>query len=150
MGSRPQGTTAMAIERTLSIIKPDATRRNLTGRINAKFEEAGLRIVAQKRIRLSLDQAQQFYAVHQARPFFGELTEFMASGPVVVQVLEGEGAVLKNREVMGATNPKDAAPGTIRAEFAESVGENSVHGSDAPDTAAQEIAFFFAGIELVG
>jgi nucleoside-diphosphate kinase len=140
----------MAIERTLSIIKPDATRRNLTGRINAKFEEAGLRIVAQKRIRLSLDQAQQFYAVHQARPFFGELTEFMASGPVVVQVLEGEGAVLKNREVMGATNPKDAAPGTIRAEFAESVGENSVHGSDAPDTAAQEIAFFFAGIELVG
>ena len=150
MGSRPQGTTAMAIERTLSIIKPDATRRNLTGRINAKFEEAGLRIVAQKRIRLSLDQAQQFYAVHQARPFFGELTEFMASGPVVVQVLEGEGAVLKNREVMGATNPKDAAPGTIRAEFAESVGENSVHGSDAPDTAAQEIAFFFAGTELVG
>ena len=140
----------MATERTLSIIKPDATRRNLTGKINAKFEDAGLRIVAQKRIQLTVQQAQQFYAVHAARPFFGELTEFMASGPVVVQVLEGEGAVLKNREVMGATNPKDAAPGTIRAEFAESVGENSVHGSDAPDTAAQEIAFFFSGIELVG
>jgi nucleoside-diphosphate kinase len=140
----------MAIERTLSIIKPDATRRNLTGKINAKFEDAGLRIVAQKRIQLTVAQAQQFYAVHSARPFFGELTEFMASGPVVVQVLEGEGAVLKNREVMGATNPKDAAPGTVRAEFAESVGENSVHGSDAPETAAQEIAFFFAGIELVG
>ena len=140
----------MAIERTLSIIKPDATRRNLTGKINAKFEEAGLRIIAQKRIRLTLEQAQQFYAVHSARPFFGELTEFMASGPVVVQVLEGEGAVLKNREVMGATNPKDAAPGTIRAEFADSVGENSVHGSDAPETAREEIAFFFSGLELVG
>ncbi len=137
-------------ERTLSIIKPDATRRNLTGKINAKFEDAGLRIVAQKRIQLSLQQAQQFYAVHSARPFFGELTEFMASGPVVVQVLEGENAVLKNREVMGATNPKDAAPGTIRAEFAESVGENSVHGSDAPETAREEIAFFFSGIEQVG
>ena len=140
----------MATERTLSIIKPDATRRNLTGKIAAKFEEAGLRIVASKRIQLTLAQAQQFYAVHSARPFFGELTEFMASGPVVVQVLEGEGAVLKNREVMGATNPKDAAPGTVRAEFAESVGENSVHGSDAPETAAEEIAFFFAGTELVG
>ena len=140
----------MAIERTLSIIKPDATRRNLTGKIAAKFEEAGLRIVASKRIQLTLAQAQQFYAVHSARPFFGELTEFMASGPVVVQVLEGEGAVLKNREVMGATNPKDAAPGTVRAEFAESVGENSVHGSDAPGTAAEEIAFFFSGLELVG
>jgi nucleoside-diphosphate kinase len=140
----------MAIERTLSIIKPDATARNLTGAINAKFEAAGLRIVAQKRVRLSLAQAQQFYAVHSARPFFGELTEFMASGPVVLQVLEGEGAILKNREVMGATNPKDAAPGTIRAEFALSVGENSVHGSDAPETAAQEIAFFFAGLEIVG
>ena len=140
----------MAIERTLSIIKPDATRRNLTGKINAKFEDAGLRIVAQKRIQLSLNQAQQFYAVHSARPFFGELTEFMASGPVVVQVLEGENAVQQNRQVMGATNPKDAAPGTIRAEFAESVGENSVHGSDAPETAAQEIAFFFSGLELVG
>ena len=140
----------MATERTLSIIKPDATRRNLTGKINAKFEEAGLRIVAQKRIRLSQAQAEQFYAVHKARPFFGELTEFMASGPVVVQVLEGEGAVQKNRQVMGATNPKDAAPGTVRAEFAESVGENSVHGSDAPETAAEEIAFFFSGLELVG
>ncbi|NAZ36154.1 nucleoside-diphosphate kinase [Rubellimicrobium sp. CFH 75288] len=140
----------MATERTLSIIKPDATRRNLTGRINAKFEEAGLRIIAQKRIRLTQAQAEQFYAVHKDRPFFGELTAFMASGPVVVQVLEGENAVLKNREVMGATNPKDAAPGTIRAEFAESVGENSVHGSDAPETAREEIAFFFAGIELVG
>ncbi len=140
----------MATERTLSIIKPDATKRNLTGRINAKFEEAGLRFVAQKRLHLSLSQAQQFYAVHKDRPFFGELTEFMASGPVVVQVLEGEGAILKNREVMGATNPANAAPGTIRKEFALSVGENSVHGSDAPETAAAEIAFFFSGLELVG
>lgn len=140
----------MALERTLSIIKPDATRRNLTGKINAKFEEAGLRIVAQKRIQLSPAQAGQFYAVHKDRPFFGELTEFMASAPVVVQVLEGEGAIAKNREVMGATNPADAAAGTIRAEFAESVGENSVHGSDAPETAAEEIAFFFSGLELVG
>jgi nucleoside-diphosphate kinase len=140
----------MAIERTLSIIKPDATRRNLTGKINAKFEEAGLRVVAQKRILLSQAQAEQFYAVHKERPFFGELTQFMASGPVVVQVLEGEGAVQKNRQVMGATNPKDAAPGTIRAEFAESVGENSVHGSDAPETAREEIAFFFLGLEIVG
>jgi len=140
----------MALQRTLSIIKPDATRRNLTGKINAKFEDAGLRIVAQKRIQLTVDQAGMFYDVHRARPFFGELTEFMASGPVVVQVLEGEDAVVKNREVMGATNPKDAAPGTIRAEFAESVGENSVHGSDAPETAAEEIAFYFSDLELVG
>jgi nucleoside-diphosphate kinase len=140
----------MAIQRTLSIIKPDATGRNLTGRINAKFEEAGLRIVAQKRIRLTMEQAGTFYAVHKERPFYGELCEFMASGPVVVQVLEGEDAVAKNREVMGATNPADAAPGTIRAEFAQSVGENSVHGSDAPETAAEEIAYFFAGIEIVG
>ncbi len=140
----------MAIERTLSIIKPDATRRNLTGKIIVKFEDAGLRIVAQKRIQLTVEQAGLFYDVHRARPFFGELTEFMASGPVVVQVLEGESAVTKNREVMGATNPKDAAPGTIRAEFAQSVGENSVHGSDAPDTAMEEIAFFFSGLELVG
>ena len=140
----------MAIERTLSIIKPDATRRNLTGKINAKFEEAGLRIVAQKRIKLSMEQAGKFYEVHKERPFYGELCEFMASEPVVVQVLEGEGAILKNREVMGATNPADAAPGTIRAEFAESVGENSVHGSDAPETAAQEIAYFFSGLDLVG
>ncbi|MCP1167744.1 nucleoside-diphosphate kinase [Limimaricola litoreus] len=140
----------MATERTLSIIKPDATKRNLTGKINAKFEDAGLRIVAQKRIQLTQDQAGQFYAVHKERPFFGELTEFMASGPVVVQVLEGEGAIAKNREVMGATNPADAAAGTIRAEFAESVGENSVHGSDAPETAKEEISFFFSGLELVG
>ncbi|WP_370285832.1 nucleoside-diphosphate kinase [Pseudooceanicola nanhaiensis] len=140
----------MAIERTLSIIKPDATRRNLTGKINAKFEEAGLRIIAQKRIKLTMEQAGKFYEVHKDRPFYGELCEFMASEPVVVQVLEGEGAIAKNREVMGATNPADAAAGTIRAEFAESVGENSVHGSDAPETAAQEIAYFFSGLELVG
>ena len=140
----------MALERTFSIIKPDATRRNLTGAINAKFEEAGLRIVAQKRIHLTKEQAGKFYEVHAERPFYDELCEFMSSAPVVVQVLEGEDAIAKNREIMGATNPADAAPGTIRAEFAESVGENSVHGSDAPETAAQEIAYFFAGIELVG
>ena len=140
----------MAIERTLSIIKPDATKRNLTGKINAKFEEAGLRIIAQKRIHLSKSQAGVFYKVHAERPFYDELCEFMASEPVVVQVLEGEGAILKNREVMGATNPAEAAPGTIRAEYAESVGENSVHGSDAPETAAVEISYFFAGLELVG
>ncbi len=140
----------MATERTLSIIKPDATTRNLTGKINAKFEEAGLRIVAQKRIQLTKEQAGVFYAVHAERPFYGELCEFMASAPVVVQVLEGEGAILKNREVMGATNPADAAPGTIRAEFAQSVGENSVHGSDSPEAAAEEIAYFFSGLELVG
>ena len=140
----------MAIERTLSIIKPDATKRNLTGKINAKFEEAGLRIIAQKRMHLSKAQAGVFYEVHAERPFYDELCEFMASEPVVVQVLEGEGAILKNREVMGATNPAEAAPGTILAEFAESVGENSVHGSDAPETAAVEISYFFAGLELVG
>lgn len=140
----------MAIERTLSIIKPDATKRNLTGNINAKFEEAGLRIIAQKRIHLSKDQAGVFYEVHAERPFYDELCDFMASEPVVVQVLEGEGAILKNREVMGATNPAEAAEGTVRAEYAESVGENSVHGSDAPETAAVEIAYFFAGLELVG
>ncbi|MEZ5685093.1 MAG: nucleoside-diphosphate kinase [Paracoccaceae bacterium] len=140
----------MAIERTLSIIKPDATKRNLTGKINAKFEEAGLRIVAQKRIKLTLEQAGKFYEVHKERPFYGELCEFMTSEPVVVQVLEGEGAIKKNREVMGATNPAEAADGTIRKEFALSVGENSVHGSDAPETAAVEIAFFFSGLELVG
>ena len=140
----------MALERTLSIIKPDATRRNLTGKINAKFEDAGLRIVAQKRILLTKDQAGTFYAVHKERPFYDELCEFMSSEPVVVQVLEGEGAIAKNREGMGATNPADAAPGTIRAEFAESVGENSVHGSDAPETAAAEIAYYFSGLELVG
>lgn len=140
----------MAIERTLSIIKPDATRRNLTGAINAKLEGAGLRIVAQKRVQLTRVQAEAFYAVHRERPFFGELTEFMSSGPVVVQVLEGEDAIAKNREVMGATNPAEAAEGTIRKEFALSIGENSVHGSDGPDTAAVEIAYFFSGLEIVG
>lgn len=140
----------MATERTLSVIKPDATKRNLTGKINSKFEEAGLRIVAQKRIQMTKAQAQEFYKVHAERPFYDELTDFMASGPVVAQVLEGEGAIAKNREVMGATNPADAEPGTIRAEFAESVGENSVHGSDAPETAETEIAFFFSELEIVG
>ncbi|MDI3306152.1 MAG: nucleoside-diphosphate kinase [Acetobacteraceae bacterium] len=140
----------MAIERTLSIIKPDATRRNLTGKINAKFEEAGLRIVAQKRLRLSEAQAGEFYAVHRERPFYKDLVAFMTSGPVVVQVLEGENAVAKNREIMGATNPANAAPGTIRKEFAESIEANSVHGSDSPETAKAEIAFFFAGIEITG
>jgi len=140
----------MALERTFSIIKPDATRRNLTGKINAKFEEAGLRIVAQKRIHLTKAQAGKFYAVHSERPFYDELCEFMSSEPIVVQVLEGENAIAKNREVMGATNPDDADEGTIRKEFALSIGENSVHGSDAEDTAAEEIAYFFSGLELVG
>ncbi len=140
----------MAIERTFSMIKPDATKRNLTGAITAKLEEAGLRVVAAKRIHMSLAQAQAFYAVHSERPFFGELTEFMSSGPTVVQVLEGENAILKNREVMGATNPAEADEGTIRKEFALSLGENSVHGSDAPETAAEEIAFWFGGNEIVG
>ncbi len=140
----------MAIERTFSMIKPDATKRNLTGAIVARFEEAGLRVVASKRLWLSKRQAEAFYAVHKDRPFFGELTEFMSSGPIVAQVLEGEGAVLKNREVMGATNPANAAEGTIRKDFALSIGENSVHGSDAPETAAEEIAFFFSGLEIVG
>jgi nucleoside-diphosphate kinase len=140
----------MAIERTLSIIKPDATARNITGKIVAKLEDAGLRVVAQKRIHLSRERAEQFYAVHKERPFFGELTEFMSSGPVVVQVLEGENAIAKNREVMGATDPKKAEAGTIRADFAEDVGRNSVHGSDAAETAKEEIAFFFADDEIVG
>ena len=140
----------MATQRTLSILKPDATRRNLTGKINARFEEAGLRIVAQKRLHLTRAQAEAFYAVHQARPFFNDLCTFMCSGPVVAQVLEGENAVQKNRDVMGATNPANAAPGTIRKDFAESIEANSVHGSDAPETAAQEIAFFFSGLEIVG
>ncbi len=140
----------MAIERTLSIIKPDATRRNITGKINAMLEEAGLRIVAQKRIRLTRAQAEEFYAVHRERPFFNDLVEFMISGPVVVQVLEGEDAVARNREVMGATNPADAAEGTIRKTFAESIEANSVHGSDSPENAAKEIRFFFSGIEIVG
>jgi nucleoside-diphosphate kinase len=140
----------MASERTFSIIKPDATKRNITGKIIDKLESAGLRIVAQKRIRMTRAQAEGFYAVHKERPFFGELVDFMVSGPVVVQVLEGDNAVAKNREVMGATNPKDAAPGTIRKDFALSVGENSVHGSDAPETARAEIAFFFKDDEIVG
>ena len=140
----------MALERTLSIIKPDATRRNLTGAINDRFEKAGLRIVAQKRLHMSPDVAGKFYAVHKERPFYSDLVAFMSSGPVVVQVLEGEGAIAKNRDIMGATNPANAAPGTIRKDFAESIEANSVHGSDSPETAAQEIAFFFAGIELVG
>ena len=140
----------MAIERTLSIIKPDATRRNLTGKINARFEDAGLRIIAQKRVALTKAQASTFYGVHAERSFFGDLVAFMTSGPVVVQVLEGEGAVARNREIMGATNPANAAAGTIRADFAESVEANSVHGSDSADNATQEIAFFFAGTEIVG
>ena len=140
----------MAVERTLSIIKPDATRRNLTGAINAKFEAAGLRIVAQKRLGLSRAQAEAFYAVHAQRPFYNDLCAFMISGPVVVQVLEGENAVLANRDVMGATNPANAAAGTIRKEFAESIEANSVHGSDSAENAAIEIAFFFSGIEIVG
>jgi nucleoside-diphosphate kinase len=137
-------------ERTLSIIKPDATRRNLTGKINARFEEKGLRIVAQKRLRLSRGQAEQFYAVHKARPFFNSLCEFMTSGPVVVQVLEGDNAVAHNREIMGATDPAKAAPGTIRKDFAESIEANSAHGSDSAENAAVEIAFFFSGLEIVG
>ena len=140
----------MAIERTLSIIKPDATRRNLTGAINDRFEKAGLRIVAQRRMRLSADIAGQFYAVHKERPFYNDLVSFMSSGPVVVQVLEGEGAIAKNRDIMGATNPANAAPGTIRKDFAESIEANSVHGSDSPETAAIEISYFFAGAEIVG
>jgi nucleoside-diphosphate kinase len=140
----------MATERTFSILKPDATRRNLTGKINAKIEEAGLRIVAQKRVRMTRDQAETFYAVHKERPFFGELVEQMTGGPVVVQVLEGESAIQKYREVMGATNPEKADPGTIRKEFALNMGENSVHGSDAPDTAKIEIAQWFSGNEIVG
>jgi nucleoside-diphosphate kinase len=140
----------MAIQRTFSILKPDATRRNLTGKINAKIEDAGLRIIAQKRIHMTRGQAETFYAVHKDRPFFGELVTFMISEPVVVQVLEGENAIAKYREVMGATNPANADAGTIRKDFALSVGENSVHGSDAPETAALEIAQFFAGNEIVG
>ena len=140
----------MAIERTLSILKPDATRRNLTGKINQRFEDAGLRIIGQKRIHLTRAQAEGFYAVHSERAFFGELCDFMTSGPVVVQVLQGENAVLKNREIMGATNPANADDGTIRKDFAESIEANSVHGSDAPETAAEEISYFFSSLELVG
>ena len=140
----------MAIQRTFSIIKPDATKRNLTGAINTKFEQAGLSIIAQKRIHITKKQAGVFYQVHKDRPFFDELCEFMSSFPIVVQVLEGEDAISKNREVMGATDPAEASPGTIRKEFALSIGENSVHGSDALETALEEIAYFFSGLELVG
>jgi nucleoside-diphosphate kinase len=139
----------MATERTLSIIKPDATRRNLTGQINAKFEAAGLAVVASRRLHLTQAQAESFYAVHAHRPFFRDLVDFMISGPVVAQVLEGENAIQKNRDIMGATDPKKADPGTIRAEFAESIEANSVHGSDSPEAAAQEISYFFAGIDIV-
>ena len=144
------GADLMTIERTFSIIKPDATARNLTGAINAMIEQAGLRIVAQRRALITRAQAETFYAVHRERPFFRELVDFMISGPVVVQVLEGEGAIAKYRDVMGATDPAKAAPGTIRKVHARSIGENSVHGSDAPDTAAKEIAQFFSGNEIVG
>lgn len=140
----------MALQRTLSILKPDATERNLTGAINAMFEEAGFRIVAQKRIQLSRAQAEQFYIVHKERPFYGELVDYMITAPVVVQVLEAENAVLKNRDLMGATNPANAAEGTIRKKFAESIERNSVHGSDSVENAAMEIAYFFSGTELVG
>ncbi|MGC6511675.1 MAG: nucleoside-diphosphate kinase [Parvibaculales bacterium] len=140
----------MATERTFSIIKPDATKRNLTGKIIDRFESNGLRIVASKRIHMTREQAEGFYAVHKERPFFGELVEFMISGPVVVQVLEGENAIARNREIMGATNPAEAEDGTIRKDFAESIEANSVHGSDAPETAAEEIKFFFTDAEIVG
>jgi nucleoside-diphosphate kinase len=140
----------MAVERTFSIIKPDATRRNLTGKINARFEDKGLRIVAQRRTWMTRSQAEQFYSVHKERPFFKGLCTFMTSGPVVVQVLEGENAIARNREIMGATNPANAAAGTIRKDFAESMEANSVHGSDSPENAASEIAYFFAGAEIVG
>ncbi len=140
----------MAVERTLSIIKPDAARRNLTGKINACLEDAGLRIVAQKRIQLTRERAEGFYAVHKERPFFNDLCDFMSSGPVVVQVLEGEDAIARNREVMGATNPVEAADGTIRKQFAENIEANSVHGSDSPENAAMEIAYFFDDSEIVG
>ena len=140
----------MAVERTLSIIKPDTTARNLTGQVNDRFEQAGLRIIAQKRLRLTLGQAQAFYAVHAERSFYDDLCEYMSSGPVVVQVLEGEDAVVRQREIMGATNPANADEGTIRKQFGLNVQENSVHGSDSPETAATEIAFFFSGVEIVG
>ena len=140
----------MATQRTFSIIKPDATRRNITGQVAARLEEGGLRIVAQKRIRMSREQAEGFYAVHKERPFFNDLVAFMTSGPVVVQVLEGEDAVARNREIMGATNPAEAAEGTIRKDFAESIEANSVHGSDSPENAKIEIDFFFADDEITG
>ena len=141
---------SMTIQRTFSIIKPDATKRNLTGAINSKFESVGLSIIAQKKIHLTKAQAEVFYGIHKGRPFYEELCEFMSSHPIVVQVLEGENAIIRNREIMGATNPEDAEEGTIRKEFALSVGENSVHGSDGADTAKEEISYFFSGLELVG
>jgi len=144
------GRSSMAVERTFSIIKPDATARNLTGAINAMIEQAGLRIIAQRRVRITREQAETFYAVHRARPFFGELVDFMISGPVVVQVLEGDNAIVRYRDIMGATDPAKAAAGTIRKVHAKSIGENSVHGSDAPDTAMQEIAQFFSGNDIAG
>ena len=140
----------MAIQRTFSIIKPDATRRNLTGQITARLEDAGLRVVASKRVWMTRGQAEGFYAVHKERPFFDNLCEFMTSGPIVIQVLEGENAVSKNREIMGATNPAEAAEGTIRKDFAENIEANSVHGSDAPESAAQEISYWFADTEIIG
>ena len=140
----------MAIQRTFSIIKPDATRRNLIGQITARLEDAGLRVVASKRVWMTRGQAEGFYAVHKERPFFDNLCEFMTSGPVVIQILEGENAVSKNREIMGATNPAEAAEGTIRKDFAENIEANSVHGSDAPETAAQEISYWFADTEIIG
>jgi len=140
----------MAVERTFSMIKPDATAKNLTGKITARLEEAGLRVVASKRVWMSRKQAEGFYAVHKGRPFYDELCDFMSSGPTVVQVLEGENAIATNREVMGATNPAEAADGTIRKDFATSIGENSVHGSDAPETAAEEIAYWFSEVDIVG
>ena len=140
----------MALERTFSIVKPDATKRNITGKVIAKLEEGGLRVVASKRIHMTQEQAEGFYGVHRERPFFNDLVAFMTSGPVVVQVLEGENAIARNREIMGATNPAEAAEGTIRKEFAESIEANSVHGSDAPETAAEEIKFFFSDDEIVG
>jgi len=146
----PKDPSAMAVQRTFSILKPDVTRRNLTGAVNQRIEAAGLRIVAQKRVHMTRAQAEAFYAVHRERPFFGELVEMMTAAPVVVQVLEGENAIQRYREVMGATNPAKADPGTIRKDFALSMGENSVHGSDAPETAAQEIAQWFPGNEIVG
>ena len=140
----------MALERTLSIIKPDATRRNLTGKINTRFEEAGLRIIAQKKLHLTKQQAEGFYNVHRERAFFNDLVAFMTSGSILVQVLEGDGAIQKNRDLMGATNPANAEEGTIRKDFAEDVEANSVHGSDAPETAVEEISYFFSSLELVG
>ena len=140
----------MPIERTLSMIKPDATRRNITGKVIDRLEQAGLRVIAQRRIKLTKERAEEFYGVHRERPFFADLVAFMTSGPIVVQVLEGEDAIARNREVMGATNPTEAAEGTIRKDFAESIEANSVHGSDSPETAAEEIAFYFSDEEIVG